>query len=106
MIKGTKIELNGTEYVCPPLCLDDVQEYLPRIQAMQAEGDKGGFKVEHIALVKEVVFAALKRNYPDLDQADVGKGLDLGNFKEVMDAVLARTGLKRVPMGEAPAAAS
>ncbi len=93
-IKGTDIDLGGETYCCPPLCLDDAQAYLPKISAVQASGSMT--TPEGIAIVKEVVHAALKRNYPEITLDTVGRGLDLGNLREIMDAVMARSGFKPV----------
>lgn len=100
LMPGVRIQLGTQKYLCPALCLDDVQVYLPQIEAMQ----KGPMTPEKFDLVKECVHAALIRNYPDLDIKVVGKGLDLRNFKEVLDAVMARSGLTEVEPGEDQAA--
>lgn len=102
MIKGTAITLGETEYTCPALCLDDVQTYLPKIKLLQTSD----MSPEHFQTIKEVVHAALKRNYPDITVDDIAKGLDLSNYRDVLDAVMARSGLVKKQPGEAQAAAS
>lgn len=102
MIKGTTITLGEKDYCCPAMCLDDVQTYLPKIKLLQASD----MSPEHFQTIKEVVLAALKRNYPDITLEEISKGLDLDNYREVLDAVMARSGLvKKVP-GEVGAAVS
>lgn len=97
----------GTEaYRVPPLAFASVQELQGRIAAMQ--GMTGGQpSQDQMDTVVDVVFAAIKRNYPDMPREQIADMLDLQNYQEVLGAVLNIAGFKAAtpgePSGEAPA---
>ena len=90
MIEGTKINLNGQEYIVPALNFRQLKEFDKDIRAMQNLGDSGD-PMRELVLLVPVITAALKRNYPELDEEKVTDLLDLGNYKNVFEAVLGVT---------------
>ncbi|STZ77345.1 phage associated protein [Bergeriella denitrificans] len=103
-VAGVTMNLNGQEYVVPPLSLGVLDQIKDRI----GNFDKAPF-AEQVELTISVAHAALKRNYPDLTREEVGDMLDVANMMEVFGAVMDVSGLKRkeqeaAQAGEAAAA--
>lgn len=104
-IKGVTVELNGTEYVIPPIALGALE---------QLQSDIGAFDgnvqdAKQISTVIDCAYAAMRRNYPDMTRGEVADLIDIGNMNEVFAAVMDVSGLKRkeqeaAQAGEAQAA--
>jgi hypothetical protein len=91
MIPGTTIILGDREWLVPPLSLAQLQHFLPRVQELNAAAAAGpaGLGAEQLAVLVEVVTAAMQRNYPEITTDQVGNLLDLGNAPTVLAATLA-----------------
>jgi len=84
-IKGVTVELNGTNYVIPPIALGALEQLQERI----------GAYTKQISTVIDCAHAAMKRNYPDMTREEVADLIDIGNMNEVFAAVMDVSGLKR-----------
>jgi hypothetical protein len=112
MIPGVKITLGENDYIVPPLTLGQLRSFKDQFKAVEEArkhatsiGSDQFFSVVDGSL--PIILAALRRNYPSLTQVQLEKVIDLGNFQDVMQAVMAASGLKRVAAGETqPAPAS
>src|SRR5271156_3917475 len=93
MLPGIKIEIGAREWTVPPLTLGQLRRLAPELGKITAHASM--LDAEVIAAVIRVVAAALLRNYPDLAEETVEEMLDLGNAGEVLNAVLAGSGLRR-----------
>jgi len=69
MIPGVAVEMNGQEWVVPPLTLGQLRRLMPKLRQLTDIGAAMG--EEQIAVLVEIVSAALQRNYPDLTSDDV-----------------------------------
>jgi hypothetical protein len=92
-LPGTKIEISGQKWTVPPLTLGQLRRLAPELGKITARANM--LDAEVIAAVIKVVTTALLRNYPDLAEETVEEMLDLGNAGEVLNAVLAGSGLRR-----------
>lgn len=88
--KGIKITLGDKDLVVPPLNFRALQQLQDRLGKFN-----GGVDPESISLVVDSAYAALQRNYPDIDRDWLIDALDLGNMTDVMEAVMDVSGLKR-----------
>jgi len=88
--KGIKLNLQGQDFVVPPLNFRSLQALQARIGTFS-----GGVDPESISLVVDAAHAALQRNYPDMTKDQVTDLLDLENMLDVMEAVMDVSGLKR-----------
>jgi len=92
VIPGLTIAMGGADWVVPPLTLGQLRRLMPRLQQL---GEVGAAMAEpQIAVLIDVVAAALQRNYPDMTAERVEELLDLGNAAAVLGAVLTGSGLK------------
>jgi hypothetical protein len=90
MIPGTTIALGGQDWLVPPLSLAQLQRFLPRVQELSAAGQVGpAMGPEQLAVLLDIVTAALQRNYPEITSEQVANMLDLGNARTVLAATLA-----------------
>jgi hypothetical protein len=107
MIPGIKISMGGAEWIVPPLTLGMMRRLLPQVMRLKDFGDgpatdpEGG---DEIAVIVELVTAAMRRNYPDMTPDRVEELVDLGNARQVVQAILTGSGL--TPLGEERPAAS
>lgn len=90
-IKGVTIELNGTNYVIPPIALGALEQLQERIVAFNGNVQD----VKQISTVIDCAYAALRRNYPDMTREEVADLIDIGNMNEVFVAMMDVSGLKR-----------
>jgi hypothetical protein len=104
MIDGTKISLNGKDYIVPPLNFKSIKKLQPVIENLtKVDLNMSGDQIDSVC---EIVHTALIRNYPELTKDEVLDGLDLGNAHSIIMAIMGASGLKAVPAGEAQAASS
>lgn len=101
MLPGVTVEMGGVDLVVPPLTLGQLRRLMPKVR--QLTEIRASMGEEQIAVLVEIVSAALQRNYPDLTPEKVENLLDLGNAGAVLNAVLTGSGLKRggTALGEA-----
>ena len=90
-IKGVTVELNGTNYVIPPIALGALEQLQERI----VEFNGNIQDVKQISTVIDCAYAALRRNYPDMTREEVADLIDIGNMNEVFVAMMDVSGLKR-----------
>lgn len=86
--KGTPINLGGKNWILPPL----------NATALKIHGDDISKSVEntpaqHLALVSELTFLSLRRNYSEVTRDEVDEMVDMGNFMEVFVAMMKVSGL-------------
>jgi hypothetical protein len=103
MIPGVAVAMGGRDWLVPPLTLGELRRLMPKVRQLTEIGASMG-EVQ-IAVLVEIVTAALRRNYPDVTPEEVENLVDLGNAASVLNAVLTGSGLKLggTPAGEAPA---
>ena len=103
MIPGVSVAMGGEEWVVPPLTLGQLRRLMPQVRQLTEIGASMG--EAQIAVLVDIVAAALQRNYPEMTPGQVENMLDLGNASAVLNAVLTGSGLKPggAPAGE-PAA--
>ena len=88
MIDGQRITLGGREFVAPPVPFSCMRRFADVFEGRAAPT---------VEVMADIVFAAMKRNYPDLDQKVFeDECLDVGNlnlaFRAVMQVSSAREG--------------
>ncbi len=93
MIDGQRITLGGREFVAPPVPFSCMRRFADVFEGRAAPT---------VEVMADIVFAAMKRNYPDLDQKVFeDECLDVGNlnlaFRAVMQVSSAR---ETAPSGE------
>ena len=103
MITGIVITMGGTEWTVPPLTLGQLRRLMPKVRELTTIGATMG--EDQILILCEIVADALGRNYPDITAEKAAELLDLGNAREVLNAVLTGSGLKHTS-GEAVAVSS
>lgn len=104
---GEWVTIGDEAYRIPPLAFRAVQELAPEIEVLrEVVGTPTG---DQMGAVEKIVHAAISRNYPSLKLNDVSDMLDLGNYAQVLGAVLLIGGFKKAPddaSGEAGAAST
>jgi len=103
MIPGLVVAMGGEDWIVPPLTLGQLRRLMPKVRQLTEIGASMG--EAQIAVLIDIVSAALQRNYPEMTPEKVENLLDLGNASVVLNAVLTGSGLKPggAAMGEAPA---
>lgn len=100
LLPGVEIEMAGRTWTVPPLTLGQLRRLGSAVEIMRA--DREMLDPEVIDAVVTVVTAALRRNYPDLDEEEVAEMLDIAAAPAVFVAVLTGSGLKRGAAGDGP----
>jgi hypothetical protein len=103
MIPGVAVAMGGQDWMVPPLTLGQLRRLMPKVRQLTEIGAAMG--EAQIAVLIDIVTAALQRNYPEMTPDEVENLLDLGNAGVVLNAVLTGSGLKPggAAVGEAPA---
>jgi len=101
MIPGVAVAMGGHDWVVPPLTLGQLRRLMPQVRQLTEIGASMG--EAQIAVLVDIVTAALQRNYPEMTPGEVENLLDLGNASAVLNAVPTGSGLKPdgAPAGEA-----
>jgi hypothetical protein len=101
VISGITVTMGGRDWTVPPLTLGQLRLLMPKVRQLSEIGAQMG--ETQIAVLVEIVAAALQRNYPDVTAETVEDLLDLGNAGPVLNAVLTGSGLRSRarPSGEA-----
>ncbi len=92
MLPGVTITIGECEWIVPPLTLGQLRRLMPKVRQLSVIDTQMGDT--EIAIVVEIVTAALQRNYPDVTADEVENILDLANAGRVLSAVLTGSGLK------------
>lgn len=87
----------GKVMVIPPLALGDLEQLLDPINDVM----NGVMDKKAIGTVIDAAHAALRRNYPTIERAEVGNLIDLCNMQDVLEAVMNASGMQPVAAGEA-----
>jgi len=83
--RGNPIKINGQVWIFAPLSLGPAEQLMPKIQ---------NFNPSDFALVADVAFKSLKRNYPDITREYVADELlDVGHVNDVFETVMGASGL-------------
>lgn len=89
---GTWVTLGGESYKVPPLSFGAIKRLKDQVQTLaQVNGQP---TTEQMDVVLDVVHSAISRNYPSITADAVADMVDLGNFSEVLGAVLQIAGFK------------
>lgn len=102
LIPGTVVTLAGEEFTIPPLTLGQWKRLAKARDTLR--GTKGELSDDGIDAQLEIIQTAMARNYPGITAAELLDMVDLGNLKEISEAIIALN--KLVPAGEAKAAAN
>jgi hypothetical protein len=103
LIPGITVTMGGVDWVVPALTLGQLRRMLPQVRQLSDIGTT--MDEPQIAVLVEIVTAALKRNYA-ITRDEVEELLDLGNAAQVLHAVLTGSGLRAAAPGEALAVAT
>lgn len=101
LIDGVTIRMGGRDWIVPPLTLGQMKRLLPRLRSLRdglVDAD-----ADDIDTVVDLVAAALQRNYPEMTPARVEDLVDMGNSRNVMNAILTGSGLRSAGEGAAEA---
>jgi hypothetical protein len=86
MIDGQRITLGGREFVAPPVPFSCMRRFADVFEGRAAPT---------VEVMADIVFAAMKRNYPDLDQKVFeDECLDVGNLNLAFRAVMQASHVK------------
>ncbi len=104
MIPGTTITLGPKKYLCPPLnflALKKHSAFLARV--LKGDIDPTKLDGDEINTIFDLVYLALKRNYPELAEAEVAEFLDVGNITVIMPVIMKTSGFEdKVSEDKAP----
>lgn len=98
-IPGTEVELSGVVLHLAPVNLNQVKALTPVIKKFN-DIATGGDLGEQMEAAMPVIFAAAKRNHPDITEDDLRELVDVGNFQRALEAAMSVGGFKK---GEAKA---
>jgi hypothetical protein len=94
---GVPVHLNGQNYYIPSLSTRDFRAHYAELSAPVKEGEEPGEAFDRFI---PVIGKAIRRNYPDVTDEQLGEWLDLYTFGQAMKAVQAASGLTPVAAGE------
>lgn len=94
MIDGKAINLGGTEYIVPPLSLGHVRRLQKDIERIN-QLDARSLDDDAVDTMLKIILTGVSRNYPEMTKEQLEDLIDLGNMREVTQAVLGVSGLKK-----------
>lgn len=90
---GEWVQLGLDLYRIPPLAFASVVELQSDVEGLRDMGDRP--TPQQMSVVARIVHSAMARNYPSLKIDEVLDMLDLGNYQDVLAAVLRVAGYKK-----------
>jgi len=91
MIEGIAVKIADKEYIIPPLNFAGTRKYIAAAKKLPGITDPE----EQMSLMAEMVWLALRRNYPQMSIDDVEDIVDFTNVQTIMDAIVEASGLKK-----------
>lgn len=106
LIPGTPYTLGRRRLIMPALNIKALRGLRTELDLVQKGIDvsDAASQETYLKALIAVTHTALVRNYPDISEAEVEDGIDLGNLKDTVLAVMGASGF-RVVDDEQPAAA-
>ena len=90
---GQWVAIGDEQYRIPPLAFRAVQELQDEVAALAQMGVRP--TPDQMSTVTRIVHSAMSRNYPSITMAQIDDMLDLGNYQDVLSAVLSIGGFKK-----------
>ena len=95
MIPGTNITLGSKKYLIPPLNFTALRKHKPFLmRAMKGTIDPTAIGDDDFDVMLDLVYLALKRNYPALTEEELADQLDMSNIQVVMPALMKTSGFE------------
>ena len=92
---GIWVTLGNAEYQVPPLNFKALRSLAAEIEPL-VNMEVGSIpRMEQLAIIVKLAHAALSRNYPELSFEEVEDRVDMGNFNDVLSAVISASGMRR-----------
>ena len=91
MIEGIKVNIGGVEYQVPALnfsALKSLSGTIAKLKKIDLESGE-----TELDAVIDIVYHAVRRNYPEITKETLAAGLDLRNTREVLAAIMGQSGL-------------
>lgn len=95
MIPGTNKKIGDKVFLIPPLNFAALQKHKVFLaRAMRGEINPTDANSDDLDVVFDLVYLALKRNYPTITPEDIAERLDFGNMTDVMGALMKTSGFE------------
>ena len=91
-VPGLPVILDGREFIIPPITLGALVQLQGGLEQISTTNFISKESVETILCA---ALSALNRNYPEVTRADLENWIDVANIKDVFDAVVDVSGLRR-----------
>lgn len=90
-IPGVALNLGGHELIIAPLNVNQIQHF----KELFEHPPKSDNVADEFEASLPLIVAALQRNYPDFTADDARGLVDVGNFRELVEAITSSSGLVR-----------
>lgn len=105
LVDGVSLKIGRTVLTIPALDFKSLRRLRPQMAVLTAMDDKASdITDEQYEAMIEVVHTAIRRNYPNMSRDELEAGMDLGNAKSLLQAVMTGSGMTK--SGEARPATS
>jgi hypothetical protein len=89
MIPGKEVEIGGTRYTLPPLNIASLRKHREFMsQARQLADGSVEAGVEEVLKMTDIICDSFKRNYPEVNFAEIEEHLDIEKLTECFTAVM------------------
>lgn len=93
LLSGVKVSMGTGTYILAPLTLGSLKRIGNKINALSTIDSVPN--EEQTEAIASIVLASVNRNYPEITQDELLEMIDLGNLKEIFEAVLGVSGIKK-----------
>ena len=93
LLSGVKVSMGGRDFILPPLTLGSLKRIGSKINTLSKIDSIPN--EEQTDAIAQIVLASVNRNYPEITQDELLEMIDLGNLKEIFEAVLGVSGIKK-----------
>ncbi len=98
MIPGRSLDLGGRSWVVPPINFAALKKHRAFIAEMRT-GSVDLTDAQQDAML-DLIYLALRRNYPDITPEQVEDMIDLANMQPVFAAIMSVSGFEAAAAGE------
>lgn len=97
MIPGTNVKIGTKTYLIPPLNFAALRKHKAFIVRLsKGVSDPSLMGDDDFEVMFDLVYMAIKRNYPDLTEADLAECLDMPTVQAAMIALMKVSGFEEV----------
>jgi hypothetical protein len=93
-IKGISIDIGGEILIVPPLNFRQLEQHAETLASF-SHWDKLPNPYMEMPKALPIILDAIRRNYPDYTEEEANNNVDMGNYREIFEAIMGVSGITK-----------